>query len=458
MRSRRCRTSLDLTGDEGSERSQRTARRAAVRARRRRGYANRFGSGAVLPGDARRPQWGQCGGLGKKVRGGPSVDDWRADAGGLVGCGHIGMVHAVRAASNSRTPDLVDARLSGTYDDVKGKAANMARHHGGEPFDTLEGLLDDVDVVWVCTWTAAHLLAGGSGRRTRPSDLLRESHWRPTSRRRRGVAAALERVPHQVGLVLRWAPVFREIADRVASGQTRTGARHDHARRPVLPGQGLYGSTWRGDVGHAVRRAPSSSISIHDIDVLRWTLGDPVEVVGSYPRRASAIRGSRTRRRWNVSRMPARFGRPADERLASGAHPGVESPARGGSAEKALLWTDDDYLGPLHVQTDDGEEIVTASPPEWSAPVHPARGLRKGPWAQYAEPTKAFLDGLARRKRVEYPGRGRSAGWPVTRVPMTRLPHTGWSTSSTTLRPQTVGRRKPVGENRRQFVPRSGAV
>ena len=32
-------------------------------------------------------------------------------------------------------------------------------NHGGEPAATLDALLDDVDVVWICTWTAAHLEA-----------------------------------------------------------------------------------------------------------------------------------------------------------------------------------------------------------------------------------------------------------------------------------------------------------
>ncbi len=62
--------------------------------------------------------------------------------------------------------------------------------------------------------------------------------------------------------------------------------------------------------------------------------------------------------------------------------------------ERALLWTDDDYLGPLHVETDDGELIVDAEPPSWSSrftlPEVYAKAL-----AQYAEPSKAFLDSLS---------------------------------------------------------------
>jgi predicted dehydrogenase len=63
--------------------------------------------------------------------------------------------------------------------------------------------------------------------------------------------------------------------------------------------------------------------------------------------------------------------------------------------EKAVLWTDDDYLGPLHVQTDEGEQVIESEAPSWSSrftlPAVYAKAL-----AQYAEPTKAFVDSLAR--------------------------------------------------------------
>jgi len=75
---------------------------------------------------------------------------------GLVGCGHIGTVHAV-ALQQLTDAQLIDASLTATYDDDQERAAKVARHHGGAPHDTLERLLDEVDVVWVCTWTAAHL-------------------------------------------------------------------------------------------------------------------------------------------------------------------------------------------------------------------------------------------------------------------------------------------------------------
>ena len=61
--------------------------------------------------------------------------------------------------------------------------------------------------------------------------------------------------------------------------------------------------------------------------------------------------------------------------------------------EKAMLWTDDDNLGPLHVVTDDGEQIVELEPPSWSDRFDLPEMYRK-PLAPYAEAAKAFLDGL----------------------------------------------------------------
>ena len=133
---------------------------------------------------------------------------------GLVGCGHIGTVHAV-ALQQLADAELIDARLTATFDDDPERAAQgraAPRRRAVRRRSTT--LLDAVDVVWVCTWTAAHLAAVEAAADRGLADLLREAaRARPRDRDARS-RAALERVPHQVGLVLRWAPVFRNIARR----------------------------------------------------------------------------------------------------------------------------------------------------------------------------------------------------------------------------------------------------
>jgi len=308
---------------------------------------------------------------------------------GLVGCGHIGMVHAV-ALQQLAGAGLVDARLTATFDTDPERAARMARHHGGEPAPSLEALLDAVDVAWVCTWTAGHLAAVEAAvdhdlavfcEKPLATDLTDATR----------VAAALERVPHQVGLVLRFSPVFRELGRRLESGE------HGPVLSAILrddqyfPVQGMYGSTWRGDVAQA-GGGTLIEHSIHDLDILRHLLGDPIEVSG---------------------RIASRFGFPGIEdtavatlaysdgsvaQLASVWHQVLsrESSRRlEVFCEKAMLWTDDDNLGPLHVVTDEGDEVVALESPAWSDRFDLPEVYRK-PLALYADAAKTFLDGLAR--------------------------------------------------------------
>jgi predicted dehydrogenase len=308
---------------------------------------------------------------------------------GLIGCGHIGMVHAV-ALQQLADAALIDGGLTATFDDDPARAAKVARHHGGEPKETLEALLDEVDVVWVCTWTAAHLAAVEAAA-DRGLAIFCEKPLAPDLATAVRVSAALERVPHQVGLVLRWAPVFRSIATTVASGEYGPALAAVMRDDQYFPVQGLYGSTWRGDVAHAGGGTVIEH-SIHDVDVIRWTLGDPVEV---------------------SARTASRFGFPGIEDTAAATFTYADGSiaqltsvwhqvlSRESSrrlevfCEKAMLWTDDDYLGPVHVLTDDGELLVEAAAPAWSErftlPEVYAKAL-----AQYAEPSKSFLDSVAR--------------------------------------------------------------
>src|SRR6516165_543186 len=123
---------------------------------------------------------------------------------GLVGCGHIGTVHAF-ALQQLTDAKLIDASLALTYDDDPKRAERVARHHGGEPTASLAELIAGVDVVWVCTWTAGHLepvrLASDRG-----IPIFCEKPLAPNLEAATEVASALARVPHQVGLVLRDAP------------------------------------------------------------------------------------------------------------------------------------------------------------------------------------------------------------------------------------------------------------
>jgi predicted dehydrogenase len=306
---------------------------------------------------------------------------------GLVGCGHIGTVHAF-ALQQLSAAGLVDAELVATYDGDAERAARVARHHGGIAMADLDALLDVVDVVWICTWTAAHLDAVEAAA-ARSLPIFCEKPLAPDLAAAARVAAALETVPHQVGLVLRSAPVFTNVADRIRSGEfgrvLATVMRDDQ----YFPIQGLYGSTWRNNVACA-GGGTLIEHSIHDVDVLRRLLGDPVSV---------------------RAHTASRFGYPeiedtaavmfdfADGSVAQLTSVWHQVLTRESSrrlevfCEKAFMWTDDDYLGPLYIQTDDETTQLMGDVPEWASRFTVPEMYRKS-LAQYAEPTKRFLDAV----------------------------------------------------------------
>lgn len=306
---------------------------------------------------------------------------------GLVGCGHIGTVHAY-ALQQLWEAELVDARVVSTFDCDPERAERVARHHGGTAAESLDALLDRVDVVWICTWTAGHLEPVEAAV-ARELPVFCEKPLAPTLEGCERVAAALGRVPHQVGLVLRWSPVFERAAELVASGRygrpLATVMRDDQ----YFPIQGLYGSTWRADVELA-GGGTLIEHSIHDLDLLRWLLGDPVEVSA----RTAATFGHRGID--DVASVTLAYDDGSVATLTSVWHQVLsrESSRRLEIfCEDALLWTDDDYLGPLRVETSEGTELIGSEPPDWADRLTVPEVFAKA-IAHYATPSKAFLDAI----------------------------------------------------------------
>jgi predicted dehydrogenase len=311
---------------------------------------------------------------------------------GFVGCGFIASIHSL-ALTMLMDANLVGARVSATYDTDRGRAETLAVGHGATAHDRLDTLLDAVDVVWVCTWTSDHL-AAVRGATDRGRAVWCEKPLAPTLDECVEVAELLDRVPHQVGLVLRHSPVFEAAATAVASGEHGRPLAALLRDDQYFPIQGQYGSDWRADVG----RAGGGTLlehSIHDVDVLRWILGEPTRV---------------------SARVAQRFGHAgiddvadATLELADGSvatllsvwHQILRRPSTRRIeifCEDALLWADDDHIGPLHVERTDGVSVIVCAPPAWSEAIDlpPEIAL---PLLQYAVPAKAFLDALAGGRR-----------------------------------------------------------
>jgi predicted dehydrogenase len=308
---------------------------------------------------------------------------------GIVGCGHIGTVHSF-ALRQLGDAGLIDARVVATYDRDRDRAGELARHHGACARGRLEDLVADVDVVWVCTWTAAHLEAveAATGQSVA---VFCEKPLAPNLAEAERLGRALDRVPHQVGLVLRHAPVFRAAADILGSGRYGRPLMAVLRDDQYFPIQGLYASAWRADVAKA-GGGTLLEHSIHDVDVLRWLLGEPHDVRA----RTASLFGHAGID--DATSLSFGFEDGSTATIVSVWH---QILSRGSLrrlevfCEDAMLWTEDDYLGPLHVETSTGEELVDTAPPAWIDRFTAPEVLAK-PLAQYAEPSKAFLDALAR--------------------------------------------------------------
>ncbi len=319
---------------------------------------------------------------------------------GIVGCGHIGTVHSY-ALRRLTQANLITAMVTATFDTDFARAAEMAKHHDAQPYHDLDLLLDNVDVVWICTWTSGHLEAVARAAE-RGLAVFCEKPLAATIEDCRRVHEVLATVPHQVGLVLRYAPVFAQCAEIVRSqefGRVLTTIFRDDQYFPV---QGMYGSTWRAD-RELAGGGTLIEHSIHDIDLLAWILGAPDSVSAATAQRfgCEGIEDTAvlhlgypdTSRAVMISIWHQILSRGSTRRLEI-------------FCEHALLWTEDDYLGPLHIQTSDGFLERCGSVPDWANQLDLPEVYEKSV-VQYATPAKAFLDAL------DGSG-GRSNGFPTS--------------------------------------------
>ena len=306
---------------------------------------------------------------------------------GLMGGHHLWVLQRLAAAG------LVDATVECVYD----VDPERAKETGLRVAPSLATLVDEVDVVWVTTWTAGHrepcLAAAAAGKAVFVEKPLAESLTACEE-----LAAALRPVPHQVGLILRHAPAYRWIADAVATGRygTPMGAFFRDDQR--LPLGGTYGSTWRADASKA-GGGTLIEHSVHDVDVLTWVLGTPVSVSAT----TTGFAGMPGVEDLAQVRLDFAGGHSAG--LLSVWHQvdGRASRRLEVLCSQGVLWMDEE-VGPVHVQTAAGTEVVEVPFPEVLAPL----GLDevelywRNAAAGLALQAKAFLDALAEGR----------PGWP----------------------------------------------
>jgi myo-inositol 2-dehydrogenase/D-chiro-inositol 1-dehydrogenase len=306
---------------------------------------------------------------------------------GLVGAGFIGTVHAY-AIQLLSDAGLVDARLEAVHDADPARAARIARHHGGSAVESLDDLLDSVDVVWCCPWTSAHLeVVTAVAERGLP--VLCEKPLGRDLAEAEDVAAQLERVPHRVGLVLRCSPILERLEHELRSGDHGAVLAVVFRDDQYFPDHGMYRSSWRADRSIA-GSGTLLEHSIHDIDLLIRLLGTPETV--------SARIAARTGRAVeDVAAVLLGFGDGTAAQLTSVWHDVTtrESTRRiEVLCERAMLTLDEDTIGTITLETDRGVERIACGPPEWveqlSVPAEHAAAL-----TSYLVQAKELLDDLA---------------------------------------------------------------
>lgn len=314
---------------------------------------------------------------------------------GIVGTGLMGGHHLWVLQQLART-GLVDAEVTCVFDLDPTRAADLELSVA----DSLEALVEDVDVVWVTTWTAGHLepvrAAAAAGRA-----VFVEKPLAPTLAECEELADVLRGTAHQVGLVLRHAPAYAWIAEAVASGRFGRPMGALFRDDQKLPLGGPYGSTWRADV----TKAGGGTLiehSIHDVDVLAWVLGAPESVSAQ----TSAFAGLPGIDDLAVVRLQFAGGHGAA--LMSVWHQ-VEGRTTNRRLEvfcEHAVLTMDGEVGPVLVETTEGVETVEVPFPA----ALDGLGLETVPetWrvaaAGLALQAKAFLDAL---------DAGKPHGWPT---------------------------------------------
>jgi predicted dehydrogenase len=252
-------------------------------------------------------------------------------------------------------------------------------------------VVERCDAVWVCTPTAAHreavdaaLAAGRAVFCEKPlaTDLAAALDLTEAVR-----ASGL---PAQSGLVLRSAPVFRALRDVVQSGELGRPMAVTFRDDQYFPIQGTYGSKWRADPAQAGGGCLIEH-SIHDVDILRFCFGDVEEVTG----RTANFSGSAGIE--DMAAVSMQFASGLSAHLTSVWHNIL---SRGSTrrielfCENAMVWLDDEFRGPLHVQTSERTESRPCPSPPWVQELSFGSdeiGLGVAP---YVEEDRAFVDAI----------------------------------------------------------------
>ena len=310
---------------------------------------------------------------------------------GFAGAGLIAWAHAMGLQAMIQA-GIIDAGVTAVYEIDGARSQGFAAFNAATAVASLAELVESCDAIWVCTPTAAHLDAVEEVAR-RGRALFCEKPLGTNLDQARQIAGITSRaaIPAQVGLVLRHAPVFRALRELVRSGELGDVMSVVLRDDQYFPVQGLYASTWRGDVAVAGGGCLVEH-SIHDLDILRHCLGEVVSLSAT----TSNFAGHPGIE--DVAVVTLRFASGASAELVSVWHDVLSRPSTRRLelfGRQGMAWLDDDHLGPLHVQTSDGESPRPCPMPDWVDGLALARDDVGLAVRMYCPEDRAFLDAVA---------------------------------------------------------------
>ena len=195
---------------------------------------------------------------------------------GLLGAGFIGVAHA-NAIETIIAEKILPAEFTAVCDLDAGRAETIAGSFGAQKhWNDPTALIDsgEIDTVFICTPTKSHARLVEAAARRGLNILCEKPLARSLSEAREMYeAVASAGVKDQVGLVLRYSPVYHTIRELISDPELGRPMAVVFRDDQYFPIRGIYQSIWRGDV-EVAGGGTLIEHSIHDVDIMRWLFGE----------------------------------------------------------------------------------------------------------------------------------------------------------------------------------------
>ncbi len=313
---------------------------------------------------------------------------------GFVGSGLIAWAHALGLKAMIEG-GVLDAAIVAVHDPHQRKARGFIDAVGAPNAAAVTDAAEvavRADAVFVCTPTSGHrgavdeaLAAGRAVFCEKPLD-------RDLARATALVdAVTTAGVTSQCGLVLRSAPVFRSLRDLIARGTLGDPMAAIFRDDQYFPIRGTYASQWRADAAQAGGGCLIEH-SIHDVDILRFCFGEVDRLAARTANHAGheGIEDLASVSLSFASGLEAHLTSVWHDILSRGSTRRVEVFCREG-----MIWLEDEFRGPLHIQTSEGTEVRACPSPAWvdELPLaHDETGLAL---RAYVEADRGFVEAVA---------------------------------------------------------------